>query len=171
MCCVALPCCLFDLACFFLPSFSSLHAQDNTTFTGSINGDVYVWKGSILSRVVSRAHSGPVFAMFTCLEDGLIVSAGKEMSGGRDVEGAGEVKLWSADMAQSRSVSLGMSGSVVVRSVCRSKVRYTLDSPPPVGKRLSGDFQTVQQTLFLPLGVGGVWNETRFIPAPSTNEN
>ena len=23
-CCVALPCCLFDLACFFLPSFSSL---------------------------------------------------------------------------------------------------------------------------------------------------
>ena len=24
MCCVALPCCLFDLACFFLPSFSSL---------------------------------------------------------------------------------------------------------------------------------------------------
>ena len=130
MCCVALPCCLFDLACFFLPSFSSLHAQDNTTFTGSINGDVYVWKGSILSRVVSRAHSGPVFAMFTCLEDGLIVSAGKEMSGGRDVEGAGEVKLWSADMAQSRSVSLGMSGSVVVRSVCRSKVWYTLNSSP-----------------------------------------
>ena len=24
VCCVALPCCLFDLACFFLPSFSSL---------------------------------------------------------------------------------------------------------------------------------------------------
>ena len=24
MCCVALPCCLFDLACFFLSSFSSL---------------------------------------------------------------------------------------------------------------------------------------------------
>ena len=24
MCCVALPCCLFNLACFFLPSFSSL---------------------------------------------------------------------------------------------------------------------------------------------------
>ena len=24
MCCVALPCCLFDLACFFSPSFSSL---------------------------------------------------------------------------------------------------------------------------------------------------
>ena len=23
-CCVALPCCLFDLACFFLPSFSHL---------------------------------------------------------------------------------------------------------------------------------------------------
>ena len=24
VCCVALPCCLFDLACFFLPSFSSV---------------------------------------------------------------------------------------------------------------------------------------------------
>ena len=24
VCCVALPCCLFDLACFFLPSFSHL---------------------------------------------------------------------------------------------------------------------------------------------------
>ena len=24
VCCVALPCCVFDLACFFLPSFSSL---------------------------------------------------------------------------------------------------------------------------------------------------
>ena len=27
MCCVALPCCLFDRACFFLPSFSSNPVQ------------------------------------------------------------------------------------------------------------------------------------------------
>ena len=54
------------------------HSQDDITFTGSISGDVYVWKGHVLSRVVSQAHSGPVFAMFTCLEDGLILTAGKE---------------------------------------------------------------------------------------------
>ena len=48
------------------------------TFTGAINGDVYVWLAHILSRIVSGAHSGPIMAMYTCLEDGLIVSAGKE---------------------------------------------------------------------------------------------
>lgn len=80
-----------------------------------------MWKGAVLCRLVSQAHSGPVFAMFTCLEDGLIVSAGKE-AGNHD--GGGVVKLWSSDMGQSRSVPLGRSGGVVIRSVCRSKVRY-----------------------------------------------
>ncbi len=37
-----------------------------------------MWQGAGLVRVVSGAHSGPVFAMFTTLEDGLILSAGKE---------------------------------------------------------------------------------------------
>ena len=57
-----------------------MHAyiQDDITFTGSISGDVYVWKGHALSRVVSQAHTGPVFAMYTCLEDGLVLTAGKE---------------------------------------------------------------------------------------------
>ena len=54
------------------------HLQDDITFTGSISGDVYVWKGHTLSRVVSQAHTGPVFAMYTCLEDGLVLTAGKE---------------------------------------------------------------------------------------------
>ena len=57
---------------------SLLCSQDDVTFTGSISGDVFVWKNNVLTRLVSQAHSGPVFAMFTCLEDGLIVSAGKE---------------------------------------------------------------------------------------------
>ena len=77
---------------------------------------------------MSRAHSGPVFAMFTCLDDGLIVSAGKDTGDGSEGGrggggGVGEVKLWTADMSQSRSVSLGRSGGTVIRSVCRSKVR------------------------------------------------
>ena len=37
-----------------------------------------MWKRHILSRVVSKAHKGPVFSLFTTLKDGLIVSAGKD---------------------------------------------------------------------------------------------
>lgn len=48
------------------------------TFTGSVSGDVFVWQGRELSRIVAQAHSGPVMTMYTCLEDGLILSAGKE---------------------------------------------------------------------------------------------
>lgn len=52
--------------------------QNNLTFTGTISGDVCVWKEHVLCRVVARAHSGPVFAMYTTLRDGLIVTGGKE---------------------------------------------------------------------------------------------
>lgn len=48
------------------------------TFTGAVNGDVYVWQTHTLSRIVGGAHSGPVMVMYTCLEDGLVLSAGKE---------------------------------------------------------------------------------------------
>ena len=37
-----------------------------------------MWAGNVLSRVITDAHTGPIFAMYTCLEDGLIVSGGKE---------------------------------------------------------------------------------------------
>lgn len=39
---------------------------------------IYAWAGNVLSRVIADAHTGPVFAMYTSLEDGLIVSSGKE---------------------------------------------------------------------------------------------
>uniref|UniRef100_A0A3P9CDF5 Uncharacterized protein n=1 Tax=Maylandia zebra TaxID=106582 RepID=A0A3P9CDF5_9CICH len=45
---------------------------NNLTFTGAINGDVYVWREHFLVRVVAKAHSGPVFTMYTTLRDGLI---------------------------------------------------------------------------------------------------
>lgn len=50
------------------------------TYTGAISGDVYVWQDSSLTRVVTKAHNGPVFAMFTTLRDGLLVTGGKEIS-------------------------------------------------------------------------------------------
>lgn len=52
--------------------------QNNLTFTGAVNGDVYVWREHFLVRVVAKAHSGPVFTMYTTLRDGLIVTGGKE---------------------------------------------------------------------------------------------
>lgn len=48
------------------------------TYTGTISGDVFQWKGHVLSRVIERAHTGPVFAMYSCLKDNKILSAGKE---------------------------------------------------------------------------------------------
>ena len=56
----------------------SLCLQNNLTFTGAINGDVYVWKEHFLIRLVAKAHTGPVFTMYTTLRDGLIVTGGKE---------------------------------------------------------------------------------------------
>ena len=47
-------------------------------------------------------------------------TAGKEKEGG----GGGGVKVWGADMAQSRTISLEGRGPVVVRSICRDKVGY-----------------------------------------------
>lgn len=48
------------------------------TYTGAMNGDVYVWKGNNFVRLVTKAHDGPVFSMYTTLKDGLIVTAAKE---------------------------------------------------------------------------------------------
>ena len=62
----------------FFMYFFYVSRQDNLTFTGAMNGDVFVWSSHKLVRVVSRAHSGPVFTMHTTLRDGLIVTGGKE---------------------------------------------------------------------------------------------
>uniref|UniRef100_A0A8C0VBT1 Echinoderm microtubule-associated protein-like 5 n=1 Tax=Cyanistes caeruleus TaxID=156563 RepID=A0A8C0VBT1_CYACU len=55
---------------------------NNLTFTGTISGDVCVWKDHVLIRIVAKAHNGPVFTMYTTLRDGLIVTGGKERPGG-----------------------------------------------------------------------------------------
>lgn len=62
----------------FGPLLTYFLLQNNLTFTGAINGDVYVWREHFLVRVVAKAHSGPVFTMYTTLRDGLIVTGGKE---------------------------------------------------------------------------------------------
>ena len=68
----------FHFSFFYVNFFGLGFVQNNVTFTGALNGDVYVWQDSNLSRVVTKAHNGPVFTMFTTLRDGLIVTGGKE---------------------------------------------------------------------------------------------
>ncbi|XP_030877785.1 echinoderm microtubule-associated protein-like 6, partial [Leptonychotes weddellii] len=91
---------------------------NNLTFTGAINGDVYVWKDHFLIRLVAKAHTGPVFTMYTTLRDGLIVTGGKE----RPTKEGGAVKLWDQEMKRCRAFQLE-TGQLVecVRSVCRGK--------------------------------------------------
>ncbi|XP_034150083.1 echinoderm microtubule-associated protein-like 6 isoform X2 [Esox lucius] len=91
---------------------------NNLTFTGAINGDVYVWREHFLVRVVAKAHTGPVFTMYTTLRDGLIVTGGKE----RPTKEGGAVKLWDQEMKRCRAFQLETGQAVEnVRSVCRGK--------------------------------------------------
>ncbi|KAJ8309461.1 hypothetical protein KUTeg_014335 [Tegillarca granosa] len=91
----------------------------NLTYTGAMSGDVYVWKDHTLMRLVQKAHTGPVFTMFTTLRDGLIVTGGKEPPSREN----GPVKLWDQEMKRCRAFPLHESGKKldVVKSVCRTK--------------------------------------------------
>uniref|UniRef100_A0A673XFV8 EMAP like 5 n=1 Tax=Salmo trutta TaxID=8032 RepID=A0A673XFV8_SALTR len=91
---------------------------NNLTFTGTISGDVCVWKEHILVRVVAKAHTGPVFTMYTTLRDGLIVTGGKE----RPSKEGGALKLWDQELKRCRAFRLE-TGQIIdcVRSVCRGK--------------------------------------------------
>ncbi|KAL7992619.1 hypothetical protein Chor_016875 [Crotalus horridus] len=91
---------------------------NNLTFTGTISGDVCVWKDHILNRIVGKAHNGPIFAMYTTLRDGLIVTGGKE----RPSKEGGALKLWDQELRRCRAFRLE-TGQVIdcVRSVCRGK--------------------------------------------------
>ena len=92
------------------------------TFTGMSTGHVIVWSEQQAIRVVKRAHSGPVFAMFTTLTDGLIVTGGKERSG------KSSVKLWDAQMAKNKHFTIPVkndatTNNMTVKSVSRVKGR------------------------------------------------
>ncbi|XP_058847791.1 echinoderm microtubule-associated protein-like 5 isoform X4 [Acipenser ruthenus] len=91
---------------------------NNLTFTGTISGDVCVWKEHILIRIVAKAHTGPVFTMYTTLRDGLIVTGGKE----RPSKDGGALKLWDQELKRCRAFRLE-TGQIIdcVRSVCRGK--------------------------------------------------
>lgn len=92
--------------------------SNDVTYTGAMNGDIFVWKGQQLERVVAKAHSGPIFSMYTTLRDGLIVTGAKEIQS----KDSAPVKLWDQEMRKNRSFRLPFDSKVVVvKAVCRQK--------------------------------------------------
>lgn len=118
--------------CKMQTMLSLAFGNNNVTFTGTLSGDVYVWQGNTLQRLVVKAHTGPIFCMYTTLKDGLLLTGGKEYMSTEN----GPVKLWDQEMKRCRAYSLldGGTKTDVVKSVCRSK-----------GKILVG---TISNTIF-----------------------
>ncbi|TDH01611.1 hypothetical protein EPR50_G00182120 [Perca flavescens] len=128
---------------------------DNLTFTGAINGDVYVWRDHYLLRVVAKAHTGPVFTMYTTLRDGLIVTGGKE----RPTKEGGAVKLWDQEMKRCRAFQLETGQQVeCVRSVCRGKGKILVGTKD--GEIIEVGEKNAACNLLLDSHAGGVWGLT-----------
>ncbi|KAL6102152.1 eml6 [Pungitius sinensis] len=130
---------------------------NNLTFTGAINGDVYVWREHHLLRVVAKAHTGPVFTMYTTLRDGLIVTGGKE----RPTKEGGAVKLWDQEMKRCRAFQLETGQQVeCVRSVCRGKGKILVGTKD--GEIIEVGEKNAASNLLLDSHArgGGVWGLT-----------
>uniref|UniRef100_A0AAQ4S2U2 EMAP like 6 n=1 Tax=Gasterosteus aculeatus aculeatus TaxID=481459 RepID=A0AAQ4S2U2_GASAC len=85
-------------------------AKDDLTYSGALNGDIYVWKLLNLTRTVQAAHGAGIFSMYSC-EEGFA-------TGGRD----GCIRLWDADFKPITKIDLreaeqGYKG-LSIRSVC-----------------------------------------------------
>ncbi|CAJ0939194.1 unnamed protein product [Ranitomeya imitator] len=69
-------------------------ARDDVTYSGALNGDIYVWKGLTLVRTIQGAHSAGIFSMYAC-EEGF-------STGGRD----GCIRLWDNDFKPITKIDL-----------------------------------------------------------------
>ncbi|KAK7807291.1 hypothetical protein U0070_016663, partial [Myodes glareolus] len=69
-------------------------AKDDITYSGALNGDIYVWKGLTLVRTIQGAHSAGIFSMYAC-EEGFA-------TGGRD----GCIRLWDTDFKPITKIDL-----------------------------------------------------------------
>ena len=69
---------------------------DNFTYTGTLNGEVYIWQENKLVKVV-KAHKGPLYAI-TPFPEGFL-------TGGKD----GTLRIWSKDFTAVTSVVIGQN--------------------------------------------------------------
>ncbi|BFZ11617.1 hypothetical protein BsWGS_14656 [Bradybaena similaris] len=136
---------------------------NNVTYTGAMSGDVYVWQESNLLRIVQKAHTGPVFAMFTTLRDGLIITGGKEMPS----KDNGPVKLWDQEMKRCKAFPIKDSGSTadVVKSVCRAKGKILVGTKDNSILEISEKSGTIQ-VVVAGHGEGEVWGLDQHPTAP-----
>ena len=80
-----------DMQTMFCLAFSK---SNETIFTGTLSGSIYVWKNLKLEEIISDAHDGSVYCMVSC-EDGFI-TAGKD----------GRVRLCNLDFAPLKIIDL-----------------------------------------------------------------
>lgn len=80
--------------------------SDDTVYAGTLNGEIYVWRGNNLSSVIRNAHKGSVHTLESS-PDGFA-------SGGKD----GSVKLWDSDFKPIKTISLNGDQRLIIRSVC-----------------------------------------------------
>ncbi|XP_006816118.2 echinoderm microtubule-associated protein-like 6 [Saccoglossus kowalevskii] len=69
-------------------------AQDDITYSGTLNGDIYVWKANNLQRSIQGAHSGSIYTI-NASDDGY-------STGGKD----GYVRLWDCDFKSITKIDL-----------------------------------------------------------------
>ncbi|KAL1006209.1 hypothetical protein UPYG_G00069270 [Umbra pygmaea] len=85
-------------------------AKEEVTYSGALNGDIYVWMGLTLARTIQAAHGAGIFSMHAC-EEGFA-------TGGRD----GCVRLWDMDFKPITKIDLRETEqgykSLSIRSVC-----------------------------------------------------
>eukprot|EP01135_Chromosphaera_perkinsii_P001223 Nk52_evm22s162 gene=Nk52_evmTU22s162 len=84
--------------------------EGDITYSGSMSGDVYVWKGFKLTKVLSAVHKGPVFNMFSnskCI-----------LTGGKD----GTVKMYDLTMGKD-PVEYKLGSNYVVRALSKANAK------------------------------------------------
>jgi WD40 repeat protein len=80
-----------DIQTMFCLAFSS---QKDVIYTGTMNGQVYVWKGNQLEEILPGVHNGSIFTI-TSMPDGFI-------SGGKD----GIIRRWDSTFSPIEIIEL-----------------------------------------------------------------
>lgn len=68
--------------------------EKDVYYTGTMNGQIYVWKGNQLEEIVPNVHAGSVFAI-SPVSDGFI-------TGGKD----GCIKTWDSNFTALENINL-----------------------------------------------------------------
>jgi hypothetical protein len=79
----------------------SFGVEDGNTYTGTLNGEVLIWKENKLTKVV-KCHKGPVYAI--CPYENGFFTGGKE----------GALKVWDREFRATQSIPMG---AVVLKSI------------------------------------------------------